>query len=210
MGVSAERSAQKKKAILTAATDLFIERGYDGVSVDAIVKKVGGSKSNIYNYFGGKEGLFCAMVEAVSQNILSPLADAEIDNLPPREALTVIGKQVMSVVLSDRVIGLLRIVIAESRQFPELGSLFFLSGPKPCYQCLTRYLDNQQKLGNLKPCDSPTAAAQFVGMFLGLNQLQRLLQITQAPSEEEVTIAVERAVDTFLERYALSSSHPPE
>jgi AcrR family transcriptional regulator len=204
MGVSAERSAQKKKAILTAATDLFIERGYDGVSVDAIIKKVGGSKSNIYNYFGSKEGLFCAIVEDLSQHILSPLGDAEIDNLPPREALTVIGKQVMSVVLSDRAIGLLRIVIAESQQFPELGGMFFTSGPKPCYECLSRYLDKQQKLGKLKPCNSQEAATQFVGMFLGLKQLQRLLGITQAPSEEEVTRVVEDAVNTFLEGYGFS------
>lgn len=205
MRASAEHSAQKKQAILDAAADLFIERGYDSVSVDAIVKKVGGSKSNIYNYFGGKEGLFRAIVEDLSQQILSPLAEAEIDNLPPQQALNVIGKQVLSVVLSDRAIGLLRIVIAQSQQFPELGTMFFTSGPKPCYECLTRYLEKQQTLGKIKPCDSQQAATQFIGMFLGFYQLQRLIGITNAPSQEEMTQIVENAVNTFLEGYGVPS-----
>lgn len=199
MGVSAERSAQKKKGILTAATDLFIERGYDGVSVDAIVKKVGGSKSNIYNYFGGKEGLFCAIVEDLSEQILSPLVEADVDNLPPREALTAIGEQVMSVVLSDRAIALLRIVIAQNQQFPELGRLFFTSGPKPRCDALAKYLQEQQNQGKLKPCDSHRAATQFVGLFLGVTQMQRLLGITDAPSQAEIKAIVKDAVNTFLE-----------
>ena len=199
MGGSTERSTQKKKAILATATDLFIERGYDGVSVDAIVKKVGGSKSNIYNYFGGKEGLFCAIVEDLSEQILSPLVEADVDNLPPREALTAIGKQVMSVVLSDRAIALLRIVIAQNQQFPELGQLFFNSGPKPRCQALAKYLQDQQDQGRLKPFDSERAAKQFVGMFLGINQMQRILGITPAPTSEEIASIVEDAVNTFLE-----------
>lgn len=202
----AEHSAQKKQAILNAAAELFIERGYDSVSVDAIVKKVGGSKSNIYNYFGGKEGLFRAIVEDLSQQILSPLAEAEIDNLPPQQALNVIGKQVLSVVLSDRAIGLLRIVIAQSQKFPELGTMFFTSGPNPCYERLTRYLENQQQLGNIKPCDSQQAATQFMGMFSGFYQLQRLIGITSAPSQEEVAKIVENAVNTFLDGYGLPHS----
>ena len=206
MGVSTERSSQKKQAILSAATDLFIERGYNGVSVDAIVRKVGGSKSNIYNYFGGKEGLFCAIVEDLSLQILSPLQEAHIDNLPPREALTAIGKRAMSVVLSDRAVALLRIVIAQHQQFPELGHLFFNTGPRRNCDCLAQYIEAQQQKGMLKPCDSQRAAKQFVGMFLGVNQMQRILGITEAPSEEEIASIVDDAVTTFLEGYGVNQS----
>lgn len=206
MGVSTERSSQKKQAILNAATDLFIERGYNGVSVDAIVRKVGGSKSNIYNYFGGKEGLFCAIVEDLSLQILSPLQEANIDDLPPREALTAIGKRAMSVVLSDRAVALLRIVIAQNQQFPELGHLFFNTGPRRNCDCLAEYIEIQQQKGMLKPCDSQRAAKQFVGMFLGVNQMQRILGITAAPSEEEIASIVDDAVTTFLEGYGVTQS----
>ncbi|PSO46905.1 MAG: hypothetical protein BRC33_14005 [Cyanobacteria bacterium SW_9_44_58] len=204
MKISAGYAKRKQRTILNVATDLFIERGYDGVSVDAIVKKAGGSKSNIYNYFGGKEGLFRAIVEDLSQQILSPLADAEIDSLPPQQALNVIGKQVLSVVLSDRAISLLRIVIGESQKFPELGNMFFTSGPKPCYERLTRYLEKQQNLGKIKPCNSQQATTQLIGMFLGFYQLQRLLGIIDAPSQEEITNIVDDAVNTFLEVYGIS------
>ncbi len=201
MAAATERSIEKKQAILKAATDLFIERGYDGVSIDAIVREVGGSKSNIYNYFGGKEGLFCAIVEDLSLQILSPLQAAEIDNLPLREALTAIGKQVMSVVLSDRAIALLRIVISQNQQFPELGHLFFNTGPKPICDGLAQYIQTQQEKGLLKPCESQQATKEFVGMFLGMNQMQRLLGITEAPSQKEVASTIDNAVTVFLEGY---------
>ncbi|QDZ40848.1 TetR/AcrR family transcriptional regulator [Euhalothece natronophila Z-M001] len=202
MGVSTAYSEQKKKEILTVATDLFIERGYDGVSIDAIVKEVGGSKSNIYNYFGGKEGLFRAIVEDVSEQILSPLKQAEVENLPLKEGLTAIGKQAMSIILSDRAIGLLRIVIAQSRKFPEVAQLFFQVGPKTRCKLLVEYIEQQQAQGKIKPCDSYQAATQFIGMFLGFHQLQRVLGITSNPTEEEINAIVEDAVKTFMVRYS--------
>ena len=202
MGVSTQYSAQKKQEILQVATDLFIERGYDGVSVDAIVKEVGGSKSNIYNYFGGKEGLFRALVEDLSEQILSPLKQAEIENLPLKDGLTAIGKQAISVILSDRAVGLLRIVIAQAQQFPELAQLFYNTGPKSNCACLTEYLEEQQRQGKLIPCDSACAANQFIGMFLGCYQLQRVLGIREAFSEAEINAIVAEAVETFMARYA--------
>ncbi len=201
MGVSTAYSAQKKKQILKVATDLFIERGYNGVSVDAIVKEVGGSKSTIYNYFGGKQALFRAIVEDLSQQILSPLTETNLENLPLREGLTAIGKQAMSVILSDRGVALLRMVIAQTQQFPELGELFFNAGPQSNWNRLSQYLDQQQQKGKLKPCDSYHAATQFIGMFLGIHHLQRLLGITDSPTQQEITEIVEDAVTTFLQRY---------
>jgi len=109
----------------------------------------------------------------------------------------------MSVVLSDRAIALLRIVIAQNQQFPELGHLFFNTGPRRNGDCLARYIETQQEKGLLKPCESQQAAKQFVGMFLGINQMQRILGITKAPSSEEITSIVENAVTAFLEGYGI-------
>jgi len=44
--------------ILAAATDLFGELGYDGVSVSAIAQKASTSKANVFHHFGAKEALY--------------------------------------------------------------------------------------------------------------------------------------------------------
>ena len=43
--------------------------GYDGVSVDDIVREVGGSKTNVYSFYGGKDGLFLAVMDEILQDM---------------------------------------------------------------------------------------------------------------------------------------------
>ena len=57
------RGQERRLALLICATDLFLERGYDAVSLDDIVHHAGGSKTSIYKYFGNKEGLFTAICD---------------------------------------------------------------------------------------------------------------------------------------------------
>ncbi len=51
------RGIERRLALLLSATELFLEKGYDAVSLDDIVNHAGGSKASIYKYFGNKEGL---------------------------------------------------------------------------------------------------------------------------------------------------------
>lgn len=57
------RGQERRLALLVNACDLFLERGYDAVSLDDIVNHAGGSKASIYKYFGSKEGLFTAICD---------------------------------------------------------------------------------------------------------------------------------------------------
>ena len=50
-----KRGHERCLALLLSANDLFLERGYDAVSLDDIVHHAGGSKASIYKYFGNKE-----------------------------------------------------------------------------------------------------------------------------------------------------------
>ncbi len=57
------RRGEARDALLRArAAVLFLERGYDSVTVDDIVREVGGSKGSVYSFYGGKEGLFLAAI----------------------------------------------------------------------------------------------------------------------------------------------------
>ena len=58
-----KRGHERRLALLLSATELFLERGYDAVSLDDIVHHAGVSKASIYKYFGSKEGLFKAICD---------------------------------------------------------------------------------------------------------------------------------------------------
>src|SRR5712671_218369 len=57
-----ETVEQRHERIVRLAAPLFLKKGYDNVSIDEIIGVVGGSKATIYAWFGGKEGLFEAVV----------------------------------------------------------------------------------------------------------------------------------------------------
>src|SRR5262245_15041043 len=57
-----ETVEQRRERLVRLAAPLFLKKGYDNVSIDEIIGVVGGSKATIYTWFGGKEGLFEAVV----------------------------------------------------------------------------------------------------------------------------------------------------
>ena len=206
MASSTVRSTAKREAIIAAATDLFIERGYDGVSVDAVVQQVGGSKASIYNYFGNKEGLFKAIIEDTCEKILEPLQSTKVMELTPRAALTVLGHKFLAVVFAPKAIALHRLVVAQSPQFPEIGKLFFKTGPAQACEGLEKYIKEQQRLGKLRECNTYRAATQFYGMLHGISHLKILLEVTPLLSDEDRVNLVNDAVDTFLKGHGVNFS----
>src|SRR5258708_13090770 len=84
------RSTQRRRELLTTAADMFLARGYDRVPLDEIVAEVGGSKSNVYKHFKGKEGLFIAALENLSSEISGAILPSEAFSLPLRPTLPMI------------------------------------------------------------------------------------------------------------------------
>jgi AcrR family transcriptional regulator len=72
------RGDARRRAILDAARDLFVEHGFDGVSMNEVVNRSGGSLATVYQQFGSKEGLFAAILQELSADIVAPFLDESI------------------------------------------------------------------------------------------------------------------------------------
>src|SRR6185295_17030755 len=82
------RDAERTRGeILDVATHEFAERGYAGARVDEIAAQTRTTKRMIYYYFGGKEQLYVAVLEAAYSRIRSAEREAEVDHLEPRAAI---------------------------------------------------------------------------------------------------------------------------
>jgi AcrR family transcriptional regulator len=73
--------------ILKAAADEFAEYGLDGARIDAIAAATATSKRMIYYYFGSKEGLYIAVLEAAYAAVRAKEAELHLDALDPVTAL---------------------------------------------------------------------------------------------------------------------------
>src|SRR6476660_6564438 len=60
------RSLRKHAAILDAAEQVFLAKGYLGTSMDEVAARSGVSKQTVYAHFGSKETLFVALVSAMT------------------------------------------------------------------------------------------------------------------------------------------------
>jgi AcrR family transcriptional regulator len=82
------RDAERTRAeILDVATHEFADQGYAGARVDEIAAKTRTTKRMIYYYFGGKEGLFLAVLERAYRHIRSLEQQLDVDHLEPVDAL---------------------------------------------------------------------------------------------------------------------------
>jgi AcrR family transcriptional regulator len=90
--VSRRRREQEKddlrRSILDAAGALFLEHGYEGVSMRQIAERIGYSATTIYRYYEDKDDLLFAIVREGFLRFGRQLAKAAQTGEDPRERLT--------------------------------------------------------------------------------------------------------------------------
>ncbi|MBM7077095.1 TetR/AcrR family transcriptional regulator [Micromonospora humida] len=190
---------EKRAAILTAATGLFLASGYDGTSLARIAEAAGVSKATLFKQFPTKAALFDAIV---TESWQVEDADAPEPSAEDLEAgLATIGHRYVELLTRPGMTALFRIVIAELPRFPELGEAQFSRGKMPYFESVSRYLVAADRAGSAKVDDPDLAATQFLGMISNFVFWPTLLLTDWAPQRTAIEHAVREAVNTMCARY---------
>ena len=81
-----------RRNIIEVATEEFAAKGFSGARVDDIAARIKTSKRMIYYYFGGKEGLYIAVLEEAYRKIRSVEATLDLEHQAPEKGLrTLVG-----------------------------------------------------------------------------------------------------------------------
>ncbi len=190
----------KANAALDAAQYLFGEHGYGATSMDAVAAKAGVSKATVYAHFNNKQQLFAAMVRRECDRCIQKMAiPDDVHDMQLQAALRRIADAFLQVLVMPRILAIFRVVIAEARRFPELGHIFYDSGPGVTFAGVVTYLERAQAQGLIRTDCPRLAAYQFLGMLRGDLQLRALLGIAEPGEVERIA---ETSVAAFLRAYA--------
>jgi AcrR family transcriptional regulator len=121
----AERAAERRQAIVEAALQEFVARGFTATRLDDIAKRAGVAKGTIYLHFKDKESMFeelirTAIVPLVGRITAQPPADASIRETIERTALMFI-QEIVTTPRAD----ILRLIIAEGGRFPVIADFYY-------------------------------------------------------------------------------------
>jgi AcrR family transcriptional regulator len=200
------RSDRKRRAIIDAATAAFLEHGFRGTSMDAVAAAGGVSKQTVYQHFGDKTRLFRELIAATVQEASDPVYD-EVQRLANSgdldSDLRDLARRLLRLVLQPTVMRLRRLVIAEARQFPDLGQAFYELGPGRTIAALADTFAELNRQGRLRAPDATLAATQFNWLVMAapLNQAM-LLGHDEPPTTRQINKWADTGVRTFLAAYA--------
>ncbi|ESA33933.1 family transcriptional regulator [Leptolyngbya sp. Heron Island J] len=198
---------QRLEKILEASTQVFLEEGYGSATIGKIACEARVAKRTIYQYFGGKDELFGAVIHRLSNAVLSafPSLDEE-DTQSLEQVLNQFAYQLLMVVITPDAIGLDRLVISEASRSPELVIQFYDNGPTRAMSSLTDYLAAQAERGVIQLSNPTLSTECFINMVLGAYYPQMLLGIEAAPSSEHIKRHVNTTVQFFLNSCCLQST----
>jgi TetR/AcrR family transcriptional regulator, mexJK operon transcriptional repressor len=161
---------RKRQAILNAATEVFLQKGYLATNMDEIAALAAVSKQTVYKNFPSKETLFVEIVSRVT-NQASDRVHNEMPDLAEGEDvadyLRRYADRQLAIVLTPRVMRLRRLVIGEVGRFPELAKALFDGGPKRAIAAFAATLKRLVDRGLATIRDPGVAASQFNWLIMG-------------------------------------------
>ena len=133
-----DQSGQLDSELLGHALDHFLEKGFDGTTLNAITRSLGMSKQTVYARYPDKHTLFRAALQSAIEEWLAPAATLyELEDDEDLEAtLIAVARALVTTMLSPTGVRLIRITNAESFRMPEIGRETYGRG----HELFARYL----------------------------------------------------------------------
>jgi TetR/AcrR family transcriptional repressor of mexJK operon len=200
------RVVRSRAAVVGAARQLFMRKGYAGTTMEEIAVVAGLTKRTLYNNYADKDALFRQIVSEVmafaetfarslhqefTVRISAASLPVMLDDLAQRMALAI---------MRPEIVALRRLLIGEARAFPALGAEYFDRAPGQVLDALAAGFEHLGRIGLLRVSDTRLAAAQFAYLIVG-EPLDRAMLVGTVASKEHVIACAREGVQTFLARY---------
>ncbi|MFI5011707.1 MAG: TetR/AcrR family transcriptional regulator [Hyphomicrobiales bacterium] len=204
-----EEAERRHRALLDAATHLFLEGGLNGTSIDAIAERAGVAKRFIYARYADKGELFVAAIGRFVEQRLSPLMSFDVPEVPVEIGLYEFGRRILALALTPEPLSVYRTLVIEASRFPSLAQLFIARNRERALGGLTRVLETYARRGAIELDDARMTAEHFFILVVGIAQRLALIGVREEPAQAERRL--EAAIRLFLDgcRVKESPAAPP-
>ena len=161
-------AAQLDEHVRESALQLFLERGYEGTSMDAIARAAGTTKVSLYARFASKEEVFTSVLLWAMRRSDWPVrepAPPDLDDLDG--ALTAIAESSVRRAVDPAMVKLARIAVTHALRFPEIARQTYAVGYSPRHQTLIDLLKRHATKGSVVAEDPEILAEHFLAMVSG-------------------------------------------
>jgi TetR/AcrR family transcriptional regulator of autoinduction and epiphytic fitness len=190
------RRGGSREAIVEAAERLFLERGFGSVSMDELAEAAGVARRTLYNQFASKEEIFREMLSRVARQLEDAFPPGIETQGDVEEVLRQIARVILDLHKHAEYLGFLRMVVADSRQFPWIAKEF-AAVMDPQTERFIRYFAHVTSLGLLDCPDPVLAAHQFMGMLNEFSLWPWMM------GRESVDVPTENVVDETIRMFLL-------
>ena len=198
MQINDSADTAKRQQILDGARRCFLSHGFDGASINDIVKNAGVSKGTLYAYFPSKEKLFEVLVYQDRRLQAEQSTIIIDDGRPVSEVLHDLGLRMVQLISSDASIAQVRTVVASAAKFPEIGRSFYAAGPAFAIAKIAAYLADRMDSGELTRVDPELAAIQFIDLISGALHKPLLFNAQNLTTKRTAEEVVSAGVALFL------------
>jgi AcrR family transcriptional regulator len=152
---------------LDRALDLFLDKGFEQATIEAIAGSVGMTKRTVYARYADKAALFKATVQrAIERLIVTQPALQALDTTDLAATLTAVARLRVAQVMTPAGLKLQRIINTESYRFPEIFTMAYEQNTRPVVEFLAGLLRRGIAAGTLTVSDPTRAANVFLSMVV--------------------------------------------
>jgi AcrR family transcriptional regulator len=155
------RKESRPAEILASALQEFVEKGYTATRLEDVARRAGVTKGTMYLYFDNKEALFKEMIR---HYLLPGIEETERvaaeHQGSSRELMTLLFRRWWERWIEQpRVAGLVKLVMAESANFPDIAAFYHRDVFERQLAILSRTLQRGIERGEFRPVDVRATAA---------------------------------------------------
>jgi TetR/AcrR family transcriptional regulator, mexJK operon transcriptional repressor len=192
-----ERALQRHDELLESALDLFLDKGFEQATIEAIAASVGMTKRTVYARYADKAALFKATVQRAIERLIVPTATLQALETTDFEAtLTAVARLRVAQVATPAGLKLQRIINTESYRFPEIFTMAYEQRTRPVIEFLGGLMRREIAAGRLAVVDPERAARVFMSMVV--SGPVRIIVSGNRLTRKEIEDRLQFAIGLFL------------
>ncbi|MEA2493703.1 MAG: hypothetical protein QOJ29_1614 [Thermoleophilaceae bacterium] len=178
-----ERQRQTRSELLEAAARVFITRGFEGASIEAIAAEAGYTRGAFYSNFQSKEQLFAELLQERAYSVYREMAEATVQGARPTFRET--GEQLARIQADENGNWLFRLWLellahaSRDESFRQIAAGFWSANRK---LSATGIAEAFREKGKKPPAAPETLATAMIALDIGL-ALQHFVDPKAAPLE---------------------------